>query len=66
MQAASPSHVLDIEVFQPQQQQQQLPDGEPGHGAGQPQQAGAEVENGWSAILNSNPELRSVVSACEK
>jgi len=64
MQAASPSHVLDIEVFQPQQPQQ--PDGEPGHGAGQPQQAGAEVENGWSAILNSNPELRSIVSACEK
>lgn len=63
MQAASPSHVLDIEVFQPQQQQQQ-PDAEQGHGAGQQQQA--EPESGWSAILNSNPELRSVVSACEK
>jgi len=61
MQAASPSHILDIEVFQPQQQQ---PEGEPGHGAGQQQQP--ESENGWSAILNSNPELRAVVSACEK
>jgi len=61
MQAASPSHVLDIEVFQPQQQQ---PDGDPAPGGGQQQQP--ESENGWSAILNSNPELRSVVSACEK
>ena len=76
-----PSHVLDIEVFQPQQQ---ATDGEPTTGSGQ-QQPPPEVhsflsplslnvayisifqpENGWSAILNSNPELRAVVSACEK
>ena len=25
-----------------------------------------ENDNGWSAILNSNPELKAVVSACEK
>ena len=25
-----------------------------------------ESDNGWSAILNSNPELKAVVSACEK
>jgi len=57
-----PSHVLDIEVFQPQQQ---ATDGEPTTGSGQ-QQPPPEPENGWSAILNSNPELRAVVSACEK
>jgi len=56
------SHVLDMEVFQPQPQQ---PDGEPVPGAGQ-QPPQPEPENGWSAILNSNPELRAVVSACEK
>eukprot|EP00092_Neocalanus_flemingeri_P069039 GFUD01084508.1.p1 GENE.GFUD01084508.1~~GFUD01084508.1.p1 ORF type:complete len:474 (-),score=124.98 GFUD01084508.1:140-1561(-) len=57
-----PSHVLDIEVFQPQPPP---PDGEPAPGPGQ-QQPPPEPENGWSAILNSNPELRAVVSACEK
>ena len=25
-----------------------------------------EQETGWSAILSTNPELRAVVSACEK
>ena len=25
-----------------------------------------EQESGWSAILSTNPELRAVVSACEK
>ena len=28
--------------------------------------ASGEGENGWSAILNSNPEIKAVVSACEK
>merc|ERR1719322_1391872 len=57
----SPSHVLDIEVFQPQQQQ--------GSGAGDSTNTGDQTgdnDNGWSAILNSNPELKAVVSACEK
>lgn len=62
MQTVSPSHVLDIEVFQPQQQQAE---GEPVAATTTGLQQ-AESENGWSAILNSNPELRSVVSACEK
>jgi len=63
MSPQSPSHVLDIEVFQPQPQQQQ------GSGAGDNTNTGdqtGENDNGWSAILNSNPELKAVVSACEK
>merc|ERR1739846_238021 len=47
----SQSHVLDIEVFQSQQQQQQQ---------------NLDPESGWAAILNSNPELKAIVSACEK
>jgi len=63
MSPQSPSHVLDIEVFQPQPQQQQ------GSGAGDNTNTGDQTgdnDNGWSAILNSNPELKAVVSACEK
>merc|ERR1719391_1035790 len=66
----SPSHVLDIEVFQPQQQQQQQQQQLPGDALRGEQMAGgaaaSEAENGWSAILNSNPEIKAVVSACEK
>ena len=36
--------------------------GGPGGGDGGEQ----EQETGWSAILSTNPELRAVVSACEK
>merc|ERR1719322_1411215 len=57
----SPSHVLDIEVFQPQQQQGGA--GADNNNTGD--QAG-DNDNGWSAILNSNPELKAIVSACEK
>ena len=33
----------------------------------QPPRGGqAEPESGWSQILNSNPELRAVVNACER
>ena len=60
MSPQSPSHVLDIEVFQPQPQQQA---GGDNNNTGD--QAG-DNDNGWSAILNSNPELKAVVSACEK
>jgi len=66
----SPSHVLDIEVFQPQQQHQQQQQQLPGDNLRGEQMAGGaasgEGENGWSAILNSNPEIKAVVSACEK
>ena len=63
----SPSHVLDMEaVFSPPQQQpppqqQQGPGDNNNAGAG-----GQDGDSGWSAILNSNPELKAVVSACEK
>ena len=63
----SPSHVLDMEaVFSPPQQQpppqqQQGPGDSNNTGAG-----GQDGDSGWSAILNSNPELKAVVSACEK
>jgi len=44
------------EPQQPQQQQQQQP----------PPQQPPEQESGWSQVLNSNPELRAVVNACER
>jgi len=58
----SPSHVLDIEVFQPQPQQQ----GGAGADNNNTGDQAGDNDNGWSAILNSNPELKAVVSACEK
>jgi len=61
IQPQSPSHVLDIELLHGPQQQQ------PGDNAGSRQsREEPENDNGWSAILNSNPELKAVVSACEK
>lgn len=61
----SQSHVLDIEVFQSQQQQQ--PGGESNNTQQQQQQQQTlDPESGWAAILNSNPELKAIVSACEK
>ena len=63
--ALSPSHVLDIEVFQTQQQQQQQQTGATDNNNSN-QQPNLEADNGWSALLNSNPELKAVVTACEK
>ena len=74
------SHVLDIEVFQPQQQQQQQQPGADTNNTQQtldvrdraesPQGVNVlfcfQSESGWSAILNSNPELKAIVAACEK
>ena len=37
-----------------------------GGGAGGGDVGEQEQETGWSAILSTNPELRAVVSACEK
>lgn len=61
----SPSHVLDIEVFQTHQQQQQQA-GATADNNNSSQQPNLESDNGWSTLLNSNPELKAVVSACEK
>ena len=56
VQPQSPSHVLEMEaVFSPPPQQQ-----------GNTGAWGQDGDSGWSAILNSNPELKTVVSACEK
>jgi len=52
-----PHHVLDMEV------EQGGGAGGGGAGGGDGEQ---EQETGWSAILSTNPELRAVVSACEK
>merc|ERR550519_44411 len=73
------SHVMDMEaVLQhqppPPQQAQQHHDVEAGNQhqqqqtppPQQQQQQQQQVESGWSAILASNPELRSVVSAAER
>ena len=64
-----PSHVLDMEaVFSPPQQQQPPPQQQQ-QGPGDNNNTGAggqDGDSGWSAILNSNPELKAVVSACEK
>ena len=61
MQQQQPAHhVLDIEAGEGA-------GGGAGAGAGAGEQGGEqEQESGWSAILNTNPELRAVVSACEK
>ena len=64
--ALSPSHVLDIEVFQTQQQQQQQQQTGATDNNNSNQQPNLEADNGWSALLNSNPELKAVVTACEK
>ena len=54
-----PHHVLDMEV----EQGGGAGGGGGGAGGGDGEQ---EQETGWSAILSTNPELRAVVSACEK
>jgi len=51
-------HVLDMEVEQG--------GGAGGGGSGGGDGGEQEQETGWSAILSTNPELRAVVSACEK
>jgi len=44
-----------------------LPGGQtPGGGAGGGNNEPAEPESGWSQILNSNPELKAIVNACER
>ena len=59
VQHQQPHHVLDMEV----EQGGGAGGGGGGAGGGDGEQ---EQETGWSAILSTNPELRAVVSACEK
>jgi hypothetical protein len=56
--SASPAQNSDPPQQQQQQQQQQQPP--------QPPPPPPEQESGWSQVLNSNPELRAVVNACER
>ena len=60
-----PHHVLDMEGEQGGGGESG-PGGGTGGGAGGGDVGEQEQETGWSAILSTNPELRAVVSACEK
>jgi len=57
-----PSHVLDMDAENMQQNQMPGPPRDPPPEPAPPQ----DSESGWSQILNSNPELRTVVNACER
>jgi len=50
----------------PPQQQQQQQQSQQQQQPPQPPPPPPEQESGWSQVLNSNPELRAVVNACER